>query len=662
MNCTITPKANTNAAGGTVNGNHIELQTPSVVALHMGPEAVARFERVGDDLVLELQDGTRIIIDNFFVVADDARSDIVFVDDAGVTWWGQYGSSWTGFDIAEITETTVVPVALLGAIGTLAGAALIIGSGGSDSHPADTTPPEITVEAPALKNDATPTITGTTDAAPGSTVTLVVTGSDGATQTLTTTVQPDGSYTVDVPANLAEGDYTVTASVKDPAGNTGSADDTGVIDTVAPEISVDAPELSTDATPTITGSTDAAPGSTVTLVVTGSDHVSQTFTTTVGTDGSYTVDVPANLAEGDYTVTASVKDPAGNTGSADDTGVIDTVAPEISVDAPELSNDATPTITGSTDAAPGSTVTLVVTGSDHVSQTFTTTVGTDGSYSVDVPADLAEGGYTVTASVTDPAGNTGSADDTGVIDTVAPEISVDAPELSNDPTPTITGSTDAAPGSTVTLVVTGSDHVSQTFTTTVGTDGSYSVDVPADLAEGGYTVTASVTDPAGNTGSADDTGVIDTVAPEISVDAPALSNDPTPTITGSTDAAPGSTVTLVVTGSDHVSQTFTTTVGTDGSYSVDVPADLAEGGYSVEASVTDPAGNTGSADDTGVIDTVAPEISVDAPALSNDPTPTITGSTDAAPGSTVTLVVTGSDHVSQTFTTTVGTDGSYTVD
>ncbi|WP_206363761.1 beta strand repeat-containing protein, partial [Paenirhodobacter huangdaonensis] len=170
------------------------------------------------------------------------------------------------------------------------------------------------------------------------------------------------------------------------------------------------------------------------------------------------------------------------------------------------SNDPTPTITGSTDAAPGSTVTLVVTGSDHVSQTFTTTVGTDGSYSVDVPADLAEGGYSVAASVTDPAGNTGSADDTGVIDTVAPTISVDAPALSNDPTPTITGSTDAAPGSTVTLVVTGSDHVSQTFTTTVGTDGSYSVDVPADLAEGGYTVTASVTDPAGNTGTADDTG------------------------------------------------------------------------------------------------------------------------------------------------------------
>ncbi|RWR48353.1 hypothetical protein EOW65_10560, partial [Sinirhodobacter ferrireducens] len=231
--------------------------------------------------------------------------------------------------------------------------------------------------------------------------------------------------------------------------------------------------------------------------------------------------------------------------------------------------------------------------------TFTTTVGTDGSYSVDVPADLAEGGYTVEASVEDPAGNTGTADDAGVVDTTPPSITVDAPALTTDPTPTITGTTDAPAGSTVTLVVTGSDNVSQTFTATVGTDGSYSVDVPADLAEGGYTVEASVEDPAGNTGTADDAGVVDTTPPSITVDAPALTTDPTPTITGTTDAPAGSTVTLVVTGSDNVSQTFTTTVGTDGSYSVDVPADLAEGGYTVEASVEDPAGNTGTADDTG---------------------------------------------------------------
>ncbi|WP_240310102.1 Ig-like domain-containing protein, partial [Vibrio cholerae] len=71
----------------------------------------------------------------------------------------------------------------------------------------------ITVDAPDNTNDTTPTITGTTDAPEGSTVTLVVTDANGNQQTLTATVQPDGSYSVDVTTPLAEGSYTVTATV-----------------------------------------------------------------------------------------------------------------------------------------------------------------------------------------------------------------------------------------------------------------------------------------------------------------------------------------------------------------------------------------------------------------------------------------------------------------
>ncbi|HFG1616167.1 TPA: Ig-like domain-containing protein, partial [Vibrio cholerae] len=71
----------------------------------------------------------------------------------------------------------------------------------------------ITVDAPDNTNDTTPTITGTTDAPAGSTVTLVVTDANGNQQTLTATVQPDGSYSVDVTTPLAEGSYTVTATV-----------------------------------------------------------------------------------------------------------------------------------------------------------------------------------------------------------------------------------------------------------------------------------------------------------------------------------------------------------------------------------------------------------------------------------------------------------------
>ncbi|EIF2259114.1 hypothetical protein NMR55_001067, partial [Vibrio cholerae] len=183
-----------------------------------------------------------------------------------------------------------------------------------------------------------------------------------------------------------------------------------------------------------------------------------------------------------------------------------TVILAITVDAPDNTNDTTPTITGTANAVPGSTVTLVVTDANGIQQTLTATVQSDGGYSVDVTTPLAEGSYQVTASVTDPAGNTGTATDDGSIDVTAPTITVDAPDNTNDTTPTITGTTNAVPGSTVTLVVTDANGTQQTLTATVQPDGGYSVDVTTPLAEGSYQVTASVTDPAGNTGKANDNG------------------------------------------------------------------------------------------------------------------------------------------------------------
>ncbi|OSI11848.1 RTX toxin, partial [Neisseria dentiae] len=117
----------------------------------------------------------------------------------------------------------------------------------------------------------------------------------------------------------------------------------------------------------------------------------------------------------------------------------------------------------------------------------------DGSYSVDVPNALPDGNYGVTATVSDKAGNSATAEDKegNVVDTTAPSISVDAPDNSSDNTPTISGKTDAPEGSVVTVVVTGSDGQSQTVTATVKADGTYSVDVPNVLPDGSYTAEAS---------------------------------------------------------------------------------------------------------------------------------------------------------------------------
>ncbi|MER0043315.1 Ig-like domain-containing protein [Pseudomonas sp. MGal98] len=561
--------------------------------------------------------------------------------------------------LAGGTYSTDIPAGLVeGSYSVNATVTDAAGNTGSatDSGAIDTTAPAITIDAPAITNDTTPTITGTTDAPVGSTVTLTITQ---GTTVLTTTaiVVAGGTYSADVPAGLVEGSYSADAKVTDAAGNTGSATDSGAIDTTAPAITVDAPAITNDTTPTITGTTDAPVGSTVTLTITQGTNVI-TVTTPVLAGGTYTVDVPQALAEGPYTVGAQITDPAGNTGSATDSGAIDTTAPAITVDAPAITNDTTPTITGTTDAPVGSTVTLTITQGTTV-LTTTATVLAGGTYSTNVPAGLIEGSYSVNATVTDAAGNTGSATDSGAIDTTAPAITVDAPAITNDTTPSITGTTDAPVGSTVTLTITQGTNVI-TVTTPVLAGGTYTVDIPQALTEGPYTVGAQITDAAGNTGSATDSGAIDTTAPAITVDAPAITNDSTPTITGTTDAPVGSTVTLTITQGTTV-LTTTAIVVVGGTYSADVPAGLAEGSYSVNATVTDAAGNTGLATDSGAIDTTAPAITIDAPAITNDTTPTITGTTDAPVGSTVTLTITQGSTVI-TVTTPVLAGGAYTVD
>ncbi|MFQ1658988.1 retention module-containing protein, partial [Aeromonas veronii] len=468
-----------------------------------------------------------------------------------------------------------------------------LGAAGEDEV-FDLTPPTISVVAPDNTNDTTPTLTGTTDAPAGSTVTLLVTDANGNQQTLTAIVTPSGTFTVDVVTPLAEGTYTVTATVTDPAGNTGTATDDGSVDVTAPTITVDAPDNTTDTTPTITGTTNAAPGSTVTLVVTDANGTQQTLTAIVQPGGSYSVDVTTPLAEGSYTVTATVTDPASNTGTATDDGSVDVTAPVITVDAPDNTNDTTPTITGTTDAPAGSTVTLVVTDANGSQQTLTAIVQPDGSYSVDVTTPLAEGSYTVTATVTDPAGNTGTATDDGSVDITANiTVSLDDVNSGNVANAPISGTSDVGPDRTVTLVITDANGNTVETTATTGADGSYTTNVDLrSLADGNLVVTASVTDAAGNTANAsDDTTLLDTeaeatielnvIAGDDILNAEEAKGDVAVTGTVGGDAKEGDTVTLTI-----GVNTYTGKVQADNTFSINVPGSVLAANSSVNASVT----------------------------------------------------------------------------
>jgi hypothetical protein len=345
-----------------------------------------------------------------------------------------------------------------------------------------------------------------------------------------------------------------------------------------PAVAIDggATATTTDTTPTISGTTDVEAPAVVTVTVHG-----QTLTATPS-GGAWSV-TSALLANGTYPVVASVSDGAGNPGGATQQLTVDTLPPAITFDggAAVTTNDPTPTLSGTSDVAVGTVVRVAVGG-----QALSALVHAGGVWNV-TPASLTDGTRTVTASVSDPAGNESSASQSLTVDTLAPAVAVTggAAALTNDPTPQIAG-TAAVPSGTIVTV----DLADETLSAAVGGNGSWSVTAAA-LADGPHRVVVRVADAAGNPASATQTLTVDTVAPRVTISggATATTNDVDPTITGTSDAAPGTTVSVSIAG-----QTITTLVQANGSWNA-TPTAVGYGTWAVAAAVADPAGNVGRA-------------------------------------------------------------------
>ncbi|MDC5186110.1 Ig-like domain-containing protein, partial [Acinetobacter baumannii] len=467
----------------------------------------------------------------------------------------------------------------------------------TQTYTIDTTAPDAPVINPVNGTDP---ITGTAE--PGSTVT--VTYPDGSTASVV--AGPDGTWTVPNPG-LNDGD-TVTAVTEDPAGNT-SGPATAVVDAVAPTVALD-DVLTNDSTPALTG-TVSDPTATVVVNVDGVDYPAVN-----NGDGTWTLadnTLPV-LADGPHTITVTATDAAGNVGNDTAVVTIDTVAPNAPVLDPI---NATDPVSGQ--AEPGSTVT--VTYPDGT--TATVVAGTDGSWSVPNPGNLVDGD-TVTATATDPAGNT-SGPATAVVDAVAPTVALDD-VLTSDSTPALTG-TVSDPTATVVVNVDGTDYPAVN-----NGDGTWTLvdNTLPTLADGPHTITVTATDAAGNVGT--DTGVVtvDTTAPAAPVIDPVNGTDP---ITGT--AEPGSTVTVTY----PDGSTASVVAGPDGTWTVPNPG--LNDGDTVTAVTEDPAGNT-SGPATAVVDAVAPTVALD-DVLTSDSTPALTG-TVSDPTATVVVNVDGTDY------------------
>ncbi|MBZ0058721.1 MULTISPECIES: Ig-like domain-containing protein [unclassified Leclercia] len=335
-------------------------------------------------------------------------------------------------------------------------------------------------------------------------------------------------------------------------------------------------------------------------------------------NGEFTVELGTPYTNGE-TLTAKATDGSGNVSPPTSITAADTTAPDApmiiiadddvgsitgALNSGGTTDDPRPVFSGSGEA--GSTITLY----DNGKNIGSTVVNSDGSWTFTPASDLAEGLHQITASATDPAGNTGpdSEDFILTIDTIAP----DAPVLQvmdsvgniqgfvtsggfTDATqPVLSGTGD--PGSTITLY-----HNELLLAEIIVPDnGSWSYTPVEPLIEGEHSFTLTETDVAGN--------LSPTSAPfEFTVDrtppaAPSgLAINATGTIlTGS--AEPNSTVTVT----NNLGESLgTATADVNGAFTLTLTTPQTNG-ETLSAVATDRAGNEGPEAPLIVPDTTAP--------------------------------------------------------
>ncbi|EBS6956863.1 Ig-like domain repeat protein, partial [Salmonella enterica] len=453
-----------------------------------------------------------------------------------------------------------------------------------------------------------------------------------------------GGWTFTPPTSWGAGDYTLSVSVEDKAGNTSHSASLKV--TVDTQIGIDNIELVNDSgIPNDNQTNNVRPQFQVTVptdvnVVRLSIDGGKTWfnATQSSTSGVWDYTWLADVGEGKHTLTVEATDKAGNKATQQLEFTIDTLLsePTIALDSTDdsgtkgdnLTNVNKPTfILGNIDAdARYVTVEVQHGGTKEV---LTATKGATGIWSVTPTGTWADGDYTLTVRVEDDAGNVKySAPLTVTVDT---QITIDVIELVNDngiPGDNLTN--DVRPHFRVTVpgdvneVRLSIDGGNTWVRATQGTAGIWDYTWPKDVTDGLHTLTVEATDKAGNKTTQTLDFTIDTrlSTPTITMDSrddtgaigDHITSVKTPGFTiGNIDADAHSVILRITQGSNS-QEVKLTQVGGQWRFTPD--ADWADGSYTLTVEVQDNAGNVRQS--TPLIVTVDTQTSITDITLVND--------------------------------------------
>ncbi|WP_121493834.1 Ig-like domain-containing protein [Pseudomonas aeruginosa] len=582
----------------------LKLSQSSNVALDVAPESVAGYSKSGSDLIVQLKTGESVRIANFYAEGQPSsqlfladKDKLVAVDLPPVAADGPLMAGYipqeslAGFE--SLTGAGVLggmsagTALLVGAAAIGAGVAISNssggGGGGGSSVPPDTTPPKAASGLKIAPDGSS--ISGQAEA--GASVGIDTNG-DGKPD-LTVIADANGNFTAPLNPPLTNGE-TVTVIVTDPAGNASPPAQVTAPDTTAPAPATDV-QVAPDGS-SVTGK--AEPGSTVGVDTDGDGQPDTTVV--VGPGGSFEVPLNPPLTNGE-TVTVIVTDPAGNNSTP-----VTAEAPDFP-DAPQVNASNGSVLSGTAEAG----VTIVITdgNGNPIGQT---SADANGSWSF-TPGSQLPDGTVVNVVARDAAGNSSPATSI-TVDGVAPNAPVVEPSNGSE----LSGT--AEPGSSVTLTDGNGNPIGQT---TADANGNWSF-TPSTPLPDGTVVNVVARDAAGNS-SPPASVTVDAVAPAT----PTV--DPSNGTTLSGTAEPGATVTLTDGNGNPIGQ-----VTADGSGNwTFTPSTPLPNGTVVNATATDPPGNTSPPASSVTVDSVAPATPVINPSNGT----TLSGT--AEPGATVTL-------------------------